>query len=241
MPGMPDGWRDVPMPPRIAALPRTKAGIPITYTVAWTGERGMVFKPDPLLNRLGLRDRPAIFPPSGGQGEGTPKLSIVETSRQRRAAVLGLCQVCGHPIPEPSPRRPRWLADFTKGQSIRIGASVVPLVIDTWTCPDCLRYALKVCPALIHRRREGFHLLRVRGYRLVATFEMPDAPELAAHAPKDGAVGLVKIAPTDFDVIEPDTWLEADGAGPGERCAGRPAHASSHNEERHHGKTEERS
>jgi hypothetical protein len=56
--GMPQGWRDVPMPERVADLPRTTSGIPITYTVAWTSEREVILRNDPDLERLGCaRDR----------------------------------------------------------------------------------------------------------------------------------------------------------------------------------------
>ncbi len=199
-------WRgDVAMPRRVAALPRTPGGIPITYTVAWTSERDVELRPDPLLRMLGHGDALAIF--AGGRpGDGTPKLAITETSRQRRAAILGLCQACGYPIPMPTKRRPRWLADLRKnGQTIAIGGRMLPLIIDTWTCSECMAYALKVCPGLIRRRAESpLHLLAVRGFRLIATLERPDS--IPASELPGGAIGLVKIAPTDFDVLAADDF-----------------------------------
>jgi hypothetical protein len=200
------GWRDdVAMPARVAALPRTPGGIPITYTVAWTSERDVQLRPDPLLTRLGYGEHLAIFA-GGAPGDGAPKLAVTETSRQRRAALLGLCQVCGHPIPEPSKRRPRWLADLRKnGQTIRLDGRMLPLIIDTWTCAPCMAYALQVCPGLIRHRAEApLHLLAVRAYRLVATLERPDS--IPASELPGGAIGLVKIAPTDFDVLAADDF-----------------------------------
>lgn len=203
--GMQAGWRELPMPSRVAALPRTHGGIPITYTVAWSSEHGIEVRPDPILAPLGHRSTPAIFAP-GGPGIGTPKLQFTETSRQRRAAVLGLCQVCGRPIPEPTGRRPRWLADLRKhGQTIVIRGLERPLVVDTWTCTECLGYALQVCPGLIRKQAENLRLLRVRSYRLVATFEVPEQDH--DFVPPAGAIGLMKIAPLDFDFVDPHDAL----------------------------------
>lgn len=208
--GMPDGWRDVPMPPGVAALPRTNGGIPITYTVAWSSEQGSVVRRDPVVGR------DAIFAAEGRQGEGTPKLAIVDTARQRRATVLGLCQVCGRKVPgrqrPPWRQHPRWLADLHKGQGWRIGFRTVPLIIDGWTCEPCLTYALRVCPALVRKdwtpgADSALRLLRVYDAEIVATMERPDStPE---HELPDGAVGLMKIAPVVFEVVPPDAFLTA--------------------------------
>jgi hypothetical protein len=220
-PDCPNGvWRgDVAMPPRVAALPRTPGGIPITYTVAWTSERKVELRPDPLMARLGYGETLAIFA-DGRPGDGTPKLAITETSRQRRAALLGLCQVCAHPIPEPTKRRPRWLADLRKnGQTIKLDGRILPLIIDTWTCTQCMAYALQACPGLIRRRAETppLRLLAVRAYRLIATLERPDS--IPDHELPGGAIGLVKIAPTDFNALEVGDF--PPGARPMTSCSRR--------------------
>lgn len=217
--GMPDGWRDITMPLGVAALPRTRSGIPITYTVAWSSEHETVLRPDRDLEPLFGRRPLAIFS-GGARGEGTPKLDIVSTARARRATVKGLCQICARPLPgRPSPpwaTEPRWCGWFTKGQTIAINGRQVPLIIDGWTCAACLRYSLQVCPALVARRGRGtLVLLRVRVAQLVATYERPESlPAEDFHAPGKPArgrreipVGMVKIAPLDFDAVTPEEVL----------------------------------
>lgn len=211
---MRDDWRDVPMPPGVAALPRTPGGIPITYTVAWTSERDVRLAPEPLIDGSPL----AVFS-DGRQCEGRPKLAIVDTARQRRVALKGLCQVCARKLPgrrlPPWRQHPRWLADLRKdGQTIQHGLRELPLVIDSWTCEPCLTYALQVCPGLLRRDwRPGadgaLSLLRVRAAELVLTMERPDS--IPAEELPSGAVGLVKVMPTAFDVVAPDEFLAERG------------------------------
>lgn len=209
--GMPDGWRDIPMPAQVAALPRTRSGIPITYTVAWSSERTAVLRDDPDLAGMCGRPTLAIFA-SGAQGEGEPKLGIVDTARARRATVKGLCQVCGGHLPgRPSPpwrTEPRWCGWFTKGQTITVGVRRLPLIIDGWTCKPCLDYSLRVCPALVARRDAGtLVLLRIRRAELVATLERPES--VPTGIPSRSSTGMVKIAPLDFDVLTPEEALAA--------------------------------
>src|SRR4051794_27283273 len=105
------------MPPAVAALPTTQAGIPITYTVAWTSERETVIRPDPIMEPWAPPGSPAIFS-SGRRGEGQPMLNVSETSRQRACNVQGRCQVCGRRLDDGA----RWLADLrNSGQEIDIG------------------------------------------------------------------------------------------------------------------------
>lgn len=196
--GMPDGWRSVPMPPGVAALPTTRSGIPITYTVAWSSEVRPVAREDPILRGMVAPGTMALFH-SGAQGEGTPKLNVGSVDRVRRVTVLGLCQVCGRTL---TARRPRWLCDLRNhGQEIEVGGRVVPLVVDGWSCEPCLRYGLLVCPGLLRRQHDDeLRLLRVRSHRLVATIERVEGLS-------EPVIGWVKIAPLDFDVIDPAALL----------------------------------
>lgn len=207
--GMPDGWRDVPMPPGVAALPTTAAGIPITYTVAWTSEQTVELHQDADLAPL-LGYAPIAVFSSGRPGDGTPKLAIVDTARARRATVRGWCQICARPLPgRPSPpwnTEPRWCGWFTKGQTIRHAGRELPLIIDGWTCKPCLTYSLLVCPALVAKRDAGLlRLLRVRRAELVATRERPES--VPPSGLEEIPVGMVKIAPWDFDLLTPEEVL----------------------------------
>ncbi len=215
--GMPDGWRDVPMPRQIAALPRTKGGIPITYTVAWSSETVPEARPDPLLAGIAPEGIRALFH-CGSQGEGSPKLAVSDVARTRRVVIAGLCQACGRKLPgrtkPPWRQHPRWLCDLrNSGQEIRIGYRTLPLIVDGWTCESCLAYALRVCPGLVTKAAAGgddrLRLLRVRDAEFVATIEQVEG--LA-----DPVVGWVKLAPTAFDVVTPDEFLlpPASATGP---------------------------
>lgn len=212
--GMPDGWRDVLMPPGVAELPTTRSGIPITYTVAWSSEREAIVRYDDDLQRVYGKRTLGVFA-SGAQGEGTPKLDVVSTDRARCATLRGLCQVCGRHLPgRPSPpwsTEPRWCGWFTLGQTIRMGLRDVPLVIDGWTCKPCLDYSLIVCPALVAKRAKGeLQLLRIRYAERVATFERPESIPPEQFETSGFPVGMIKIAPLDFDVLTPEEVLAGE-------------------------------
>lgn len=203
---MPADWKRVPMPPQVAALDRTGGGIPITHTVAWTSERETVLKPDPLVG-----GRLAIFS-EGAQGEGTPKLAFASTERVRQVIVAGRCQVCAETLPDdihPPWSPPRWLVNFHKNQGWVTDDGIVPLIINAWTCESCLAYSLQVCPRLVTRRSSyvGMRILRVRAAEIVAVYERPDsiAPE---DLPDPPPIGVMKIAPTDWDYLAPAEFLE---------------------------------
>jgi hypothetical protein len=221
--GMPDGWRDVPMPRGVAALPRTKGGIPITFTVAWSSETGPVAREGPAAARAG---RPPVCRRSstaGRQGHGMPKLAVSDVARTRAVVLNGLCQACGRRLPgrarPPWRQHPRWLCDLrNRGQEIRIGFRTVPLIVDGWTCAPCLTYALRVCPGLVLKRvAQGdarLRLLRVRDCEFVATLsQLEGDPAWLRDAGLDRpVVEWVKIAPPAFDVVTPEEFLAEHGA-----------------------------
>lgn len=187
-------WRpDVEMPPHVAVLPRTAAGVPISFTVAYSSEKNFVLRPDPLLVPLGIPvTTPAIF--SGGRrGLGEPIINVSDVSRQRACNVQGRCQVCGRRVPAGA----RYIADLrNRGQTIRLSGVERPLLVDSWTCLSCLRYSLRVCPGLAKRQPDIF---RCTKWELVATFERPDSvPE---HELPRGAVGWVKVAPIVYERV----------------------------------------
>lgn len=64
------------------------------YITAWTGELGQVARPEPLLG-----GHLAIFSREGRRGDGAPMWGHLNEERQRRCALLRLCQVCGELLP----------------------------------------------------------------------------------------------------------------------------------------------
>jgi len=223
-------WRGVPMPPSVAALPRTARGIPISYTVCWSSEVGKPrVKPDPLLAALCGHPREAIFWP-GRRGYGQPLLRTGHEARQREGVIGGLCQVCAGKLPgadlrlwRPQPRpadppwrfpSPRWIADLRNARGLEAQVEAdgpwLPVLTDGWTCEQCLGYSLLTCPALLGETGraetgEELRLFRVRSAKLVPIVGRP--AELTEEELPNGAVGLVEVVPTDYDVVTPLEFL----------------------------------
>jgi hypothetical protein len=221
-------WRDVPMPERVAALPRTDGGLPVPYVAAWSGEETTRVAVDPVLARALDYREPAAFSSDAPAG-ARPTLGVMDPARQRRVVVERLCQVCAVELgerhrPNPPWREPLWLVDLRRrggddgegaqlgqdlgGQTIRIGRRMAPLIFEPWVCEDCLAYALQVCPGLLKiaagRYRHPLRLLRVRKAQPVAV-----SGRIGGTGPVAGqrAVTYVKLAAIEFDIVLPGRFL----------------------------------
>jgi hypothetical protein len=225
-------WRDVPMPDRVAQLLRTEGGLPVPHVAAWSSEETDRLERDPYLARLGYY-QPAVFC-GGGQGIGRAILGEMTPERQRRAMLDRRCQVCDVELgerrrPNPPWRWPLWLADIRifgtdergdvgndiGGQTIVVRRRRVPLVLEPWSCEDCLAYAIQVCPGLISRRTGGtrrrppLRLLRVRHAEPVIV-----TSRISGDGPVAGqtAATYAKMAVVDADVVLPERFLEQHAA-----------------------------
>lgn len=93
--------------------------------------------------------------------ETEPDFKAQNMQRQRACMYVGLCQVCGEPVPWPD--RLLVYAD-TSTEVITIGGQPMVAVTEPWLCGPCADYALGTCPALIRRRRgEQLSLIHVTG------------------------------------------------------------------------------
>lgn len=191
-------WRgaDIPVPEQLSGLPRTAEGIPVTYTVAWSSESRLFVAPEPLLGGT-----PALFH-RGSQGKGMPLVGFGSVVRIREATLKGLCQVCACKLP-PLRKKSRWVCDLRGGASTLRLDQEVPLLIDSWTCDDCIGYALRACPALTRKR--SLKVFAVKEAVLVPT---PERPKHLKGPPAYGPVGLVKIAAADYDEVTARELLE---------------------------------
>jgi hypothetical protein len=139
----------------------------VPYIASWTGEE--VAKPDIVEHPSGLgiafRDEQLIDRDSRGvlwdryavrQGEGTPRYAEIHPARQRRAMRVLLCQVCGGQA-DTTPDGVLWLLP---AESTWPGWPNNSTVSEPPVCADCLRLALRHCPALKH----GHLLIRARRY-----------------------------------------------------------------------------
>lgn len=182
------------MPTQIAALPTvTPDGIPVTWASAWTSELTTVIRVDPLLKPITGAHTPAYFT-TGRPRDGEPCVTKPHPERVRQSAIQDICQICGRHIGD----GPHWICDIRLGQNeIRIGNRIVPLLIDSWTCGDCIEYSLVACPNLA--RRPALNVLRVHEWLLVPTIERPKwIPDEVPYGP----IGFVKIAALSYDIKE---------------------------------------
>lgn len=177
------------LPPRIAALPRTDTGIPVTWASAWGSELDVVVRPDPMLETIFGVEVPAYFT-NGSVGEGEPHINHPHPARVRESAINGWCQVCGYDL-EPGAR---WICGIFLGQEeFRAGKRMVPLLIDSWTCNECIGFSLRFCPNL--KRRPQLKVYRVHQWLLVPTLERPKwIPDEVPY----GSIGFVKIAALSY-------------------------------------------
>lgn len=177
------------MPPQIAALPRDRNGIPVTWAAAWSGELSVVVRRDPLLASI-MGDPAWAYFSSGPEHSGEPRIALPHPERVRRCVLEGLCQVCGEKVDD----GPRLVCDIRLGQEqFRAGKRLVPLLIDAWTCRGCIDFSLAECPNLT--RRSYVDVLTVAEWLLVPSMERPKwIPDEVPYGP----VGFVKIAALDY-------------------------------------------
>lgn len=194
-----------PMPPQIAARPRTARGLPVPYVAAWTGETPFVVR-----SCLFAGGRMALVE-SGRKFTGTPVLGEMNVTRQREVIARRLCQVCAAPLGA----GPRWLVSLFEGDT-----GVGPMVREPWACASCLAFALGACPRLVGQRRraEDLFVLAVNEYevahRPVASLGVANDGDLAARmaAQHPTAVGYLLLIPTHFDVLDADAFIASHGA-----------------------------
>lgn len=138
------GWRDVPMPPSVAALPRSAGGLPVPYVASWEGEEEMRIEECPFVH-----NQRAVVPVHRRVGETRPVFGIMEPQRQREVTALYRCQVCRKQLPPigETPRRTfLWLPAMLREPDTYRGHRVC---LEPWVCDDCLVYALRVCPGMV--------------------------------------------------------------------------------------------
>jgi hypothetical protein len=199
-------WREVDMPPQVAALPRSAGGLPVPYVASWEGEDEMRVAPC----RFAF-GRAAIFPVRDVVGATRPVFGVMEPSRQREVVMGVCCQVC-HTDAGPmenkltSESRCHWLVELAH----KPPTYDRPLILEPWVCGSCLTYALRVCPGLLHVRPDGkrIRLLAVFASQPVAAVVRPKGNLAADVVAQRGVVGYIKIEPLTFHRVAAETFLE---------------------------------
>lgn len=70
--------------------------------------------------------------------------------RQRECVLRGLCQVCTAVLDWPDRRL---VVSAVSTETVEVEGRWVTVVTEPWLCPDCARFAVDTCPALIRRSR----------------------------------------------------------------------------------------
>lgn len=191
-----------PLPPRIAALPRTKSGLPVPYVAQWEGEERLRVAFDPHVRAEALFSSPR-------RDGGDATLGLMEVSRQREVVSRGLCQVCRARL-DPRDRFVAGLFEPTRdrGQLIR----------EPWCCTACLAFALRVCPGLLRARRDA-NLTVIRMSKWVTVLAETDVAGLVGEGSLDAdaterplVYGYAKIKPAaSSHVLTVEQFLRSFG------------------------------
>nr|BFD90985.1 hypothetical protein KitaXyl93_23450 [Kitasatospora sp. Xyl93] len=170
------GWRQVPMPAEVKALPRDPRGYPVGWATLWeSGTRTL---------RIVAGTGPTLVC-TCVPGCGRPLLGQVCPQRQRACMNERRCQLCGLRI------KYRFRVVFVAGAPEGDGPG---FVIEAPLHCSCASYAIQVCPHLITGHRGGdLQVAEVQEYRLLEQRVRPRSRDLS--------IGLLSrvFAPADAD------------------------------------------
>lgn len=167
-------WKDVPMPPRIAALPRDKRGFPVPWISDWetetevVDERGMAWHIEQGHPEWG--DYVEYCTHEDGVGE--PNLGALCAPRQLHGMLNRLCDVCGVKVGK--------TAFFMGAKDLHTqGYRELPLHL------ECALYAGQVCPGLVTKARGEIWVSVTEDYtcNMVRKYENGDREFVGMHDP----------------------------------------------------------
>jgi hypothetical protein len=199
---------DTPMPARIAQLPRSLKGYPIPHVAAWSSEAT-----NDVRYEAGF-ELPMLFS-TGRKGEGEPLLGEMEIARQRDAFVRGRCQVCAAFLPR---RGARWIVGYAEATPDG------PMIREPWGCPECLAYALAVCPGLIGaHRQQPLRVYQLTSWTLALTVTSLAGlrgdgklePSVRLEEVGDRAYGYAKLVPGHGKAFTREEFLALHAKGGG--------------------------
>ncbi|WP_327378729.1 hypothetical protein OG393_32965 (plasmid) [Streptomyces sp. NBC_01216] len=156
------GWKQVPMPPAVASLPRDSRGYPVGWTTLWEprdapGRSSVIRSPE----------EGAVLWCYCATGTGTPLLGQMCPRRQRTAMARRRCQLCGTSIDRDAK------VVFIAGESEGTAAQ---LVREPPLHAACAAYAARVCPYLVVGNRAGaLRVAEAASYQLFEERVRPDS------------------------------------------------------------------
>lgn len=146
------------IPVFLAHLRTDDKGRPVPYINRWGPEdiRRLRIDDDPNINK-----QPAFFDDDGY--ELAPDFLAQNMQRQRECMTVGLCQVCGRPVPWS--RRFLVISSMSVDQ-IDVQGQAAVAVTEPWLDERCATFATKVCPGLIRRTKaDDLQLVEVTSKR----------------------------------------------------------------------------
>lgn len=185
------GVRDLPVPPRIARLPRAGA-LPVPWTTQWQA-------PD-TTTEITATDRGHTLTCTCRVQQGTPAFGQPCPNRQRQAVTDRLCSVCGTSV------KPTSQCAFVVG-----GTDPVGVLLEPPTHPRCLSFALHACPVLASAQDKG-HVLTAREYTIVEqrVVGMEDGDVVHRLFPEPSRLGvldLIGLIPKDGVLTPISEWI----------------------------------
>lgn len=175
----------------------TYGDVPVPHTVLWSAEDQNFLAPDEWAD-----GHTAICNPDR-QGEGRPRFGKPHMQRQRRAVVLGLCDLCGKPL---------------KGHSkvslshakVRRGAGdqLVVMQVEPLLHKPCAAISMAHCPSLKRDIRDGRLMVRlVAQYQVqLALMTTAAVKEFTGEDKTGEVVGHAKIVLLKWRDMDED-WL----------------------------------
>lgn len=168
-------------------LQRDRRGLPVPHIAAWSSEHWSAARWDPVLPGRQM----ALFT-AGRQGRGSPCFDVMNEPRQRRAVMLGRCQVCDDPLPrhERTSRPTGWLpASVLVTEELGHLDDGTPVTAEPLCCRSCAEFVVEHCCVLA--RRPERNIVHVVDWVRVAQFIDPSAAP-ALHARRFDATGDVE-------------------------------------------------
>jgi hypothetical protein len=169
---------------------RRDHGLPVPYVNVWGSHEA----PERWSIRFDRTARDVCAFLADDRSEG-PDFTRQSPQRQREVMIRRLCQVCARRLEVDELHLVLSPVSMQTAAVPELGGRV-PLVSEPWLCAECANFAVRVCPALIRRRRdEELTVLPMAGvaHSLVLSRGWIDGPHAAAT--KAHPVGMfVKIA-----------------------------------------------
>lgn len=165
------------LPWSMQRLPRDRRGLPVPHVAGWTSETWGVARAEHL-----IKGRPVALFTRGRQGRGRPQFDVVNEARQRRAVLLGRCQVCDTELPRghgPTHGHNRpigWLPTASIGAATFDGQ---PVTHEPLCCLPCARWAAQHCCVLA--RGTDDTVTRVDDWRPLIQLIDPSADKPRKH------------------------------------------------------------